>query len=50
MILSDIFPVLARFSRMTQKSAADVNLDAFFKERATIGDHGAAVHGDWCER
>jgi hypothetical protein len=32
MILSDIFPVLARFSRITQKSAADVDLDAFFKE------------------
>ena len=32
MMMSDIFPVLARFSRMTQKSAADVDLDAFFKE------------------
>ena len=32
MLLSDVFPILARFSKMTQKSAADVDLDAFFKE------------------
>jgi hypothetical protein len=30
MLLSDVFPILARYGRMTQKFAADVVLDAFF--------------------